>query len=210
MSTDPLREYRARRSVERSSEPGVDRTEEPSGDDVRSPGEAPLFVIQHHDASSEHWDVRFEVDGVLASWAVPKGPSTDPSEKRLAKQVEDHPLDYADFEGHIPEGEYGGGDVIVWDLGPYRNDTVDDDGEPVSMRDAIDDGHVRVTLDGEKLTGGFVLQQAKMNGDPTNWLLIKADDDGADARRNPTSTQRESVLSGRTVDDVAAEAEEES
>ena len=123
MATDPLREYRERRSF--------DRTEEPSGDDVRRSGDDPIFVIQHHDASSEHWDVRLEVDGVLASWAVPKGPSTDPGEKRLAKQVEDHPLDYADFEGHIPEDEYGGGDVVVWDLGPYRNDTVDDDGEPV-------------------------------------------------------------------------------
>ena len=201
MATDPLREYRERRSF--------DRTEEPSGDDVRRSGDDPIFVIQHHDASSEHWDVRLEVDGVLASWAVPKGPSTDPDEKRLAKQVEDHPLDYADFEGHIPDDEYGGGDVVVWDLGPYRNDTVDDDDEPVSMRDAIDGGHVRVTLQGEKVGGAFVLQQTKMNGDPSNWLLIKVDDDGADARRNPTSTEPASVLSGRTVQDVAAEAEQE-
>ncbi len=201
MATDPLRKYRSKRAF--------DRTEEPSGDDVRRSGDDPIFVIQHHDASSEHWDVRLEVDGVLASWAVPKGPSTDPNEKRLAKQVEDHPLDYADFEGHIPDDEYGGGDVVVWDLGPYRNDTVDDDDEPVSMRDAIDGGHVRVTLQGEKLEGAFVLQQTKMNGDPSNWLLIKVDDDGADARRNPTSTEPESVLSGRTVQDVAAEAEQD-
>lgn len=198
MATDPLAEYRAKRSF--------DRTDEPSGDDVRTAGDDPLFVIQHHDASSEHWDLRLEVDGVLASWAVPKGPSTDPDERRLAKQVEDHPLDYADFEGHIPEDEYGGGDVVVWDLGPYRNDTVDDDGEPVAMRDAIDDGHVRVTLQGEKLEGAWALQQTSMNGDPSNWLLVKVDDDGADARRNPTSTQPESVLTGRTVDDVATQA----
>lgn len=198
MATDPLAEYRAKRSF--------DRTDEPSGDDVRTAGDDPLFVIQHHDASSEHWDLRLEVDGVLASWAVPKGPSTDPDERRLAKQVEDHPLDYADFEGHISEDEYGGGDVVVWDLGPYRNDTVDDDGEPVAMRDAIDDGHVRVTLQGEKLEGAWALQQTSMNGDPSNWLLVKVDDDGADARRNPTSTQPESVLTGRTVDDVATQA----
>lgn len=201
MATDPLRKYRDRRSF--------DRTDEPSGVDVRAPGDAPIFVVQHHDASSEHWDVRLEVDGVLASWAVPKGPSTDPREKRLAKRTEDHPLDYADFEGHIPEDEYGGGEVVVWDLGPYRNDTTDDDGEPVPIRDALEEGHVRVTLDGHKLQGAWALTQTGMRGDPSNWLLVKVDDDRADARRNPTSTQRESVLTGRTVDDVAAEARED-
>lgn len=202
MPTDPLAEYRARRSFE--------RTDEPSGDDVRASDQAPLFVVQHHVASSEHWDVRLEVDGVLASWAVPKGPSTDPREKRLARQVEDHPLDYADFEGHIPEDEYGGGDVVVWDLGPYRNDTTDDDGAALPMREAIDDGHVRVTLDGRKLQGAWALTRTRMRGDPSNWLLVKVDDDDADARRNPTSTEPESVLSGRTVADVADEAEESS
>lgn len=201
MAADPLAEYREKRSF--------DRTEEPSGDDVRRASEDPLFVVQHHVASSEHWDVRLEVDGVLASWAVPKGPSTDPREKRLAKQVEDHPLDYADFEGSIPEEEYGGGEVVVWDLGPYRNDTTDDDGEPVAMRSAVEDGHVRVTLQGQKLQGAWVLQQTTMNGDPANWLLVKVDDDDADARRNPTSSEPESVLSGRTVEDVAAEGEED-
>lgn len=201
MASDPLAEYRSKRSF--------DRTDEPSGEDVRRSDQDPLFVVQHHVASSEHWDVRLEVDGVLASWAVPKGPSTDPRDKRLAKQVEDHPLDYADFEGHISEGEYGGGDVVVWDLGPYRNDTVDDDGEPVVMRDAIDGGHVRVWLDGHKLRGGWALTQTRMGGDPTNWLLVKIDDDEADARRRPTRTEPESVLSGRTVDDVRAEAREE-
>lgn len=201
MPQDTLTEYRAKRSF--------DRTEEPTGEDVRRSSQDPLFVVQHHMASSEHWDVRLEVDGELASWAVPKGPSTDPREKRLAKQVEDHPLDYAAFEGTIPEDEYGGGEVVVWDMGPYRNDTTDDDGEPVAMRDAVDDGHVRVTLRGEKLQGAWVLQQTNMNGDRSNWLLVKADDEDADARRNPTSSQPESVLSGRTVEDVAAEDEED-
>ena len=199
MAADPLREYRQKRSF--------DRTDEPAGDDVRPSDAAPIFVIQHHDASSEHWDLRLEVDGVLASWAVPKGPATDPRDKRLAKRTEDHPLDYADFEGHIPEPEYGGGDVVVWDMGPYRNDTTDDDGRPVHMADAVAKGHVRVTLHGDKLQGGWALTQTHMRGDPDNWLLVKVDDDGADARRNPTSTQPESVLTGRTVEDVAAEQE---
>lgn len=201
MPRDPLAEYRRRRSF--------DRTDEPTGDDVRRSGEAPLFVVQHHVATSEHWDLRIEVDGVLASWAVPKGPSTDPRDRRLARRTEDHPLDYAEFEGHIPEDEYGGGDVVVWDLGPFRNDTTDDDGEPVPLSDALADGHVRLFLDGEKLQGAYGLTQTSMRGDPANWLLVKIDDEGADARRNPVRTEPDSVLTGRTVEDVAADAEEE-
>lgn len=201
MADDPLAEYRERRDFA--------VTDEPSGEASPRPrGVAPLFVVQHHDASSEHWDLRLEVDDVLVSWAVPKGPSTDPREKRLAVRTEDHPLDYADFEGHIAEHEYGGGDVVVWDLGPYRNDTVDDDGEPVAMPEAVAEGHVRVTLDGEKLQGGWALTQTSMGGDERKWLLVKVDDAAADARRNPTRTQPDSVLTGRTVDDVAAEASE--
>ena len=197
MAEDPLAEYRQRRRF--------DVTDEPRGEQASAGDGPPLFVVQHHDASSEHWDVRLEVDGVLASWAVPKGPSTDPREKRLAVQVEDHPLDYADFEGHIDEDEYGGGNVVVWDLGPYRNDTTDDDGEPVAMADAVADGHVRVFLDGDKLQGAYALTRTRMRGDPSNWLLVKVDDDHADARRNPVRTEPESVLSGRTVDDVDEE-----
>lgn len=193
--TDPLAEYRRRRDFA--------VTDEPRGDDAPSGADGPpLFVVQHHDASSEHWDLRLEVDDVLASWAVPKGPSTDPRDKRLAVQVEDHPRDYGDFEGHIDEDEYGGGDVVVWDMGPYRNETTDDDGEPVAMADAIADGHVRVVLDGHKLHGGYALTRTRMRGDPSNWLLVKVDDDAADARRNPVRTEPASVLSGRTVDEV--------
>lgn len=162
----------------------------------------PLFVVQEHDASSLHWDFRLEADGVLKSWAVPKGPSTDPDDKRLAVRTEDHALDHLDFEGHIPEGEYGGGAVIVWDLGPYRNLTETDDGEEKPVATAVEQGHVDVWLEGEKLHGGWRLVHARIGGDEDNWLLQKLDDEGADARRNPTSTQRESVLSGRTVDDI--------
>ena len=162
---------------------------------------APRFVIHKHDASSLHYDFRLEVEGALKSWAVPKGPSTDPRDKRLAIQVEDHRLDYGDFEGVIEDG-YGKGTVIVWDAGGYRN--LDEDR---SMSEAIDAGHVRVWLDGEKLTGGYTLQRmhgrSGQAGDDAQWLLIKRRDEEADARRNPESTQPESVKTGRTIEQVA-------
>ncbi len=160
------------------------------------------FVIHEHGARSHHFDFRLEVDGVLVSWAVPKGPSTDPREKRLAVRVEDHPLDYADFEGRIPEGEYGAGPVIVWDAGTYENLRANG-GDRASMAAAIEDGRVEVRFAGEKLKGGYALVHARVGGDDENWLLIKMDDDDADARRNPTHTERKSVRSGRTLDDLS-------
>ena len=156
----------------------------------------PMFVIQKHAASSLHYDFRLEVDGVLVSWAVPKGPSTDPRERRLAVQVEDHPLSYGDFEGVIGAG-YGAGAVIVWDTGSYDNLR-----EEVSMSEALADGHVRVALHGHKLRGGYTLRRTRAGSKP-NWLLMKRRDGEADARRNPLSTQPESVLSGRTIEDLA-------
>ncbi len=159
----------------------------------------PCFVVHKHAASTLHYDFRLEVGGVLRSWAVPKGPSTDPRQKRLAVQVEDHSLGYADYEGTIEDGNYGAGQVIVWDEGAYRN--LDDDR---SMAEALDAGHARFWLDGHKLTGGWTLQRMRDGAKP-QWLLIKRGDEGADARRNPASTQPESVKSGRTVEDLARE-----
>ncbi|MFP4149030.1 MAG: DNA polymerase ligase N-terminal domain-containing protein [Nitriliruptoraceae bacterium] len=192
--TDELERYRTRRDLEASPEPPGE---------VREPSERPIFVVQQHDASTRHYDLRLEAEGVLLSWAVPKGPSTDPREKRLAVRTEDHPVDYADFEGTIPEQEYGGGTVLVWDIGPYRNLTTDDDGEERPVGAAAEHGHLEVWLEGEKLQGGYALTHAKLGGQEGNWLLVKMDDDAADARRNPTSTEPRSVLSDRTIDEVA-------
>jgi DNA ligase D-like protein (predicted 3'-phosphoesterase) len=193
MPPDSLKRYRAKRDFS--------RTREPAGRGRRRKAREPMFVIQKHDASRLHYDFRLEVDGVLRSWAVPKGPSTDPREKRLAVEVEDHPIGYGDFEGIIGEGNYGAGAVIVWDTGTYRNLHED---EP--MAKALGRGHAAVWLEGTKLRGGYTLQRTRGGAKP-QWLLIKRRDDGADARRNPISTQPESVLSGRTVEQVAAEAE---
>lgn len=158
----------------------------------------PRFVIQQHAARTMHYDFRLEVGGVLKSWAVPKGPSTDPREKRLAVQVEDHSLSYRHYEGVISEGSYGAGAVIVWDSGTYENRT-ERNGRTISMRRALRDGHVVVWLEGEKVRGAYTLHRLRDGG---NWLLIKRRDEGADARRNPVRTQPESVLSGRTVEQV--------
>ena len=150
------------------------------------------FVIQQHAATSMHFDFRLEVSGTLKSWAVPRGPSTDPREKRLAMAVDDHPLSWGDFEGVIEEGEYGAGPVIVWDRGDYRNLREE------SMEEALGLGHLSFWLEGEKLRGGWSLRRT----DGRRWLLVKRRDKTADARRNPVSTQRESVVSGRTIEEV--------
>jgi DNA ligase D-like protein (predicted 3'-phosphoesterase) len=155
----------------------------------------PRFVIQQHAATSLHYDFRLEVNGVMRSWAVPKGPSTDPRDKRLAMEVDDHPISWNDFEGRIPDGNYGAGAVIVWDRGTYRPLTDGDFGE------ALDNGHGSFWLEGEKLRGGWTLRRIR-GGKKPQWLLIKRRDDEADARRRPTSTQPESVVSGRKIDEL--------
>ena len=191
MSPRRLDSYRRKRDFR--------RTPEPRGGRRRA--SAPRFVIQKHAATSLHYDFRLEVGGVLRSWAVPKGPSTDPREKRLAMPTEDHPVEYADFEGVIPEGEYGAGTVIVWDRGTYRT-IPGDDGEDAAA--ALDRGHLKVRLEGEKLRGGYALTRTGGNG-RERWLLVKIDDDDADRRRNPVSTRPKSVVTGRTLEEVAAE-----
>jgi DNA ligase D-like protein (predicted 3'-phosphoesterase) len=190
----PLSEYRRkRRSGLRSGNSPEPRGR--LGRKRRAGTSGPRFVIQHHAARSDHYDFRLEIDGVLVSWAIPKGPSTNPKDRRMARRTEDHPLDYAGFEGVIPEGEYGAGRVIVWDRGCYANATERD------MAECLDRGHLSFRLQGEKLHGGFALTRIREGKDET-WLLVKRRDEDADARRKPVKSQPESVLSGRTLDDL--------
>jgi len=194
-----LRTYRSRRDFARSPQPRGEASALWKRDGN------PIFVIHQHRATTLHFDLRLEVDGALASWAVPKGPSTDPSEKRLAVRVEDHPLDYADFEGVIPADSYGAGPVIVWDAGPYRSLRTDAGGVALPLAHCLGEGKIEVWLEGRKLRGGYALLHARLGGDERHWLLRKLDDEGADARRKPASTEPRSVLTGRTLEEVAAE-----
>ncbi len=189
MDKSKLNEYRDKRDF--------NKTIEPKGSSKSVKGKN-RFVIQKHDASNLHYDFRLEMDGVLKSWAVPKGPSTDPSEKRMAINTEDHPVEYIDFEGTIPEDEYGGGTVIVWDGGTYENlrEKKKDDG--LSMPESYDDGKIEVWLKGKKLKGGYVLIKTGKK----QWLFKKMKDDEADARRNPVSSEPESILSGKTIEEM--------
>jgi DNA ligase D-like protein (predicted 3'-phosphoesterase) len=202
MSRDKLADYKKKRDFNKTTEPG----DKEVSFDWAEEGK-PIFVIQKHDASNLHYDFRIEVDGVLKSWAVPKGPSMDPSVKRLAVPTEDHPLGYADFEGVIPEDEYGGGTVMVWDRGTYRNLKEEDEEEVPPVSEQLEDGHVTIWLDGEKLKGGYALIRTGKGKDP-RWLLIKMDDNEADARRNPTSTETDSVKSGRSLEEIQGAAGE--
>lgn len=180
------------------------KTAEPKGGDRQS-GDKPVFVIQKHDARNLHYDFRLEIAGTLKSWSVPKGPSTDPSVRRMAIPTEDHPLEYADFEGTIPKGEYGGGTVMVWDRGFFENIKKDKNGQPISLEKSYKLGTVEVNLKGEKVSGGYALIRMNSGNMKGNWLLIKMDDEAADARRNPVSTENKSVLSGRTMKEITKE-----
>jgi DNA ligase D-like protein (predicted 3'-phosphoesterase) len=154
----------------------------------------PVFVIQKHAATSLHYDFRLEVDGTMRSWAVPKGPSTDPKQRRLAMAVDDHPMSWNAFEGVIGPG-YGAGTVIRWDEGEYRNTTPDR-----GMAEALDEGYARFVLEGHKLRGEWSLRKM---GDDKGWLLSKRRDEHADADRDPVRDEPESVLSGLTIEEVA-------
>jgi len=169
----------------------------------------PIFVVHLHKAKTLHYDFRVEIGGVLKSWAVPKGPSTDPKQRRLAVLVEDHELGYADFEGVIPEGEPGGGAVIVWDKGTYIN-LKKHKGQPVPIEESFKNGIVEVWLEGKKLKGGYVIVRTEIGGKSNNWLLIKMVDDYADPSRNPVENEPESVISGRTIEEVEREGINES
>jgi len=189
----PLDEYRRKRKFS--------ATPEPPGRVRSRSGRSPIFVVQKHDASRLHYDFRLEINGVLASWAVPKGPSLDPAVKRLAIRTEDHPIEYANFEGVIPEGQYGAGTVMVWDKGTYSPD-----GDLSSERQ-LAKGEIKVVLHGKKLRGGFVLlcpgRPLADPGSKTRWLLIKRRDDYADPSwqiEDPALNR--SVKTGRTLKEI--------
>ena len=187
--TGDLQEYRARRNFEVTSEPA------PSPADVSTPaGERARFMIHKHDATRLHYDLRLEMDGALASWAIPKGPSFDPSLKRFAVQTEDHPLEYGNFEGRIPEGEYGAGDSIIWERGTY--DTVPP-GQASAQRKK---GHLHLELHGEKLKGRWHLVKTRGRpGEKAGWILFKANDEFASPSFDVVAERPESVVSGRRV-----------
>lgn len=192
-----LAEYRRKRNFKRTTEPaGSGRT--------RSARLA--YVIQKHAASRLHYDLRLELDGVMKSWAVPKGPSLDPAVRRLAIQVEDHPIEYNRFEGTIPAGEYGGGTVMIWDYGTYTAAADAGDAE-AALRAGYRKGDFKFVLRGKRLTGSWVLVRTKGRGDRSRqeqWLLIKHRDEAADPGSAPTETYQTSARSGRTMDEIAA------
>jgi bifunctional non-homologous end joining protein LigD len=188
-----LEEYRKKRDF------GV--TKEPRGRFRRQTGTR-IFVVQKHNASRLHYDFRLEIGGVLVSWAVPKGPSLDPSAKRLAAMTEDHPLEYAGFEGIIPEGEYGAGTVMVWDHGTFESRE-----EGVSVEDQLARGEIKITLHGDKLKGAFVLIHTGRGTpklrDRRQWLLIKQRDVHARSPWDPENPSwSRSVLTGRTLKEI--------
>jgi bifunctional non-homologous end joining protein LigD len=173
MKTKKMLSYKAKRDFSRTPEPsGAHEKKRATHTHART-----TFVVQHHQASHEHYDLRLEVGGVLVSWAVPKKPSMRPLVKRLAIKTEDHPLEYASFEGTIPEGQYGAGHVQIWDKGSYENVQKTKNGRPVPMKRCISKGLVEIKISGTKLRGYYVL--VKYRPEKNEWLLIKQhDEDG--------------------------------
>ncbi|NLO27956.1 MAG: hypothetical protein GX113_07245 [Actinobacteria bacterium] len=207
-AAEVLAEYHRRRDFTRTSEPAGTH---PSTD-VEAP-ERPVFVVQKHAASSLHYDLRLELEGVLKSWAVPKGPSLDPADKRLAVMTEDHPLEYAAFEGIIPEGEYGGGTVMVWDFGWWELDVTRGgtpknrghaEGVRVGADGALARGDLKFIIHGQKLAGSWTLVQMKNRGEK-NWLLIKHRDTAARPGSSITTEAPDSIATGRSIEQIALE-----
>jgi bifunctional non-homologous end joining protein LigD len=195
--SDQLAEYRRKRDF--------GRTGEPKGATRRRTATRLAYVIQRHEATRLHFDLRLELDGVMKSWAVPKGPSLDPAVKRLAIEVEDHPIDYNAFEGTIPEGEYGGGTVMLWDRGTYLY--AGDTDDPLdALREGYRRGDFKFELRGKRLGGSWVLVRTRRNGRKNQWLLIKHRDEYADPDVDPVERYRTSVTTGRTMAQIAAGA----
>ncbi len=199
MKDNKLKKYQAKRNFKKTQEPSGDN----SNNKIQSQNN-PLFVIQKHDATRLHYDFRLEIDGVLKSWAVPKGPSTSPQDKRLAIETEDHPLEYANFEGVIPKDNYGAGPVIIWDTGTFINSYYKDN-KLISLKDSYNLGHIVVDLEGEKLKGKYALiktHSLDTSKDKNNWLLIKVNDEHAYKPKDPIANYPKSVKSSKTIEQV--------
>jgi bifunctional non-homologous end joining protein LigD len=206
-----LADYRRKRRFGRTPEPqglpagGETAPDEAAGSEAAAGDDEArqrIFVVQLHDATRLHYDFRLEVGGVLKSWAVPKGPSLDPRQKRLAMMVEDHPLEYAAFEGIIPQGQYGAGAVIVWDGGVYENLTHGRRRRRLDMLSGIEAGHVHVRLHGRKLKGDFALTRTSRDArGRESWLLVKIRD-ACVAADEPVDSQPRSILSGKTLGEL--------
>ena len=186
-----LKEYKRKRNFRKTTEPEGKAGKRGSG--------KLAFVVQKHDASRLHYDLRLEVDGVLKSWAVPKGPSCDPSKKRLAVPTEDHPMEYADFEGIIPEGEYGAGIVMVWDFGTYETIPDKEGEEPVSPLKSFERGQMKIRLFGARMKGDWALIHMKGKKE---WLLMKKKDEHIGGENSLTNDNPGSALTGRTLEEI--------
>ena len=193
----PLAEYKRKRDFSITAEPAG--TPGARGSGLR-------YVIQKHAASRLHYDLRLELDGVMKSWAVPKGPSTDPSVKRLAIEVEDHPIEYNAFEGTIPAGQYGGGTVMLWDRGSYTYGGVEPGDAVERLRAGYAKGDFKFLLEGERLRGSWVLVRTRrQEGGKAQWLLIKHRDEFAD-ERDVTAEHVTSVVTDRSFDEIKSGA----
>jgi bifunctional non-homologous end joining protein LigD len=190
----PLAEYKRKRDFTKTAEPKGKATRRRSTRGLR-------FVIQKHAASHLHFDFRLELDGVMKSWAVPKGPSYDPSVRRLAMEVEDHPIEYNTFEGTIPKGEYGGGTVMLWDRGTYEPEG---GGGAEALRDGYERGDLKIVMHGKRMKGGWVLVRMRREGGRAQWLLIKHRDELADPDYDVVEEAVTSVASGRTMEEIAS------
>jgi bifunctional non-homologous end joining protein LigD len=191
-TSDSLDTYRAKRDFSRTAEPAGRARK--TGRDLR-------FVVQKHAASHLHFDFRLELDGVMKSWAVPKGPSYDPAVKRLAMQVEDHPIEYNSFEGTIPKGEYGGGTVMIWDRGTYEAES--GEGHD-AVREGYERGDLKIIMHGERMQGSWVLVRTRRDPRGRNqWLLIKHRDHLAMQGADIVAAVQTSVVTGRTMEEIA-------
>ena len=183
-----LDQYKKNRNFKKSNEP--------SGNTNKKKSDKPIFVIQEHHATNKHWDLRLEIESVLISWIIPKGFSTNPKDRRLAIETEPHPIEYATFEGRIPNGQYGAGPVMIWDKGTYKNMRMENN-KTILIKDCLESGHINIRLDGKKLLGEYSLILLKR--DVGHWLLVKKNDEFTN---QTIKNIDQSVVSGKIISEI--------